>query len=82
MAHKKGQGSSRNGRDSQSKRLGIKATHGQFVQAGTILARQRGTRWHPARHVKRGKDDTLFALIEGIVCFKKGKRSSIAIIPV
>lgn len=81
MAHKKGQGSSRNGRDSNSKRLGIKATHGQFVTAGSILARQRGTKWHPSTNVKRGNDDTLFALIDGFVHFRKSTRTLISVLP-
>ena len=62
MAHKKGQGSTRNGRDSPSKRIGIKACHGELVRTGTILVRQRGTKWHPGTNVGRGNDDTLFAL--------------------
>jgi large subunit ribosomal protein L27 len=69
MAHKKGQGSSRNGRDSQSKRLGTKVGDGQSVTAGTILVRQRGTRFKPGDNVKRGRDDTLFATSEGQVKF-------------
>lgn len=74
MAHKKGQGSIRNGRDSKSKRLGVKRFAGQFVKAGSILIRQRGTRIFPGENVGRGKDDTLFALIEGFVTFeRKGK---------
>jgi len=74
MAHKKGQGSIRNGRDSKSKRLGIKRFAGQFVKAGSILIRQRGTRILPGENVGRGKDDTLFALTEGFVSFeRKGK---------
>ncbi len=70
MAHKKGGGSSRNGRDSQSKRLGVKRYAGQSVNAGTILVRQRGTRIHPGNNVGVGKDFTLFALITGIVEFE------------
>ena len=70
MAHKKGGGSSRNGRDSQSKRLGVKRYAGQTVNAGTILVRQRGTRIHPGNNVGVGKDFTLFALINGIVKFE------------
>jgi len=74
MAHKKGQGSVRNGRDSESKRLGVKKFGGQFVKAGSILIRQRGTKILPGENVGRGKDDTLFALTEGFVTFKrKGK---------
>lgn len=82
MAHKKGQGSSRNGRDSQSKRLGVKVGEGQRVRAGSILVRQRGTKWHPAKNVGRGSDDTLFSLIDGIVHFRKSKRTFISIQPV
>jgi large subunit ribosomal protein L27 len=82
MAHKKGAGSTRNGRDSHSKRLGVKVTAGQFVTAGSILVRQRGTKFHPADHVKRGKDDTLFALVDGQVQFRKGARSFVSVVPV
>jgi len=71
MAHKKGVGSSRNGRESQSKRLGVKAFGGQFVRAGSIIIRQRGTKWHPGNNVGRGGDDTLFALIDGQVKFER-----------
>ena len=67
FAHKKGVGSSRNGRDSESKRLGVKRADGQFVKAGNILVRQRGTKFHPGMNVSIGKDDTLFALVDGIV---------------
>ncbi len=70
MAHKKGVGSSRNGRDSHSKRLGLKKFGGERVIAGNILARQRGTKWKPGKNVGRGKDDTLFTLIDGIVKFE------------
>jgi large subunit ribosomal protein L27 len=70
MAHKKAGGSSRNGRDSHSQRLGIKRYGGEIVLAGNILARQRGTTWHPGRNVGLGKDHTLFALIDGRVEFK------------
>lgn len=79
MAHKKGQGSTRNGRDSHSKRLGIKAGAGQLVKAGTILCRQRGTKWHPGRNVGRGNDDTLFALVDGIVAFRKTNKTTISV---
>jgi large subunit ribosomal protein L27 len=72
MAHKKGQGSSRNGRESNSQRLGIKVYGDQAVRAGGILVRQRGTRFHPGRNVGRGKDDTLFALMDGVVKFEAG----------
>ncbi|GAB4187358.1 MAG: 50S ribosomal protein L27 [Simkaniaceae bacterium] len=81
MAHKKGQGSTRNGRDSVAKRLGVKKTHGQFVKAGNILVRQRGTKWHPAKNVGRGKDDTLFALIDGTVSFRQGKNTTVSVLP-
>jgi large subunit ribosomal protein L27 len=67
MAHKKGQGSSRNGRDSNSQRLGVKAFAGQLVTGGSILVRQRGTKFFPGENVGRGKDDTLFAKVQGIV---------------
>lgn len=70
MAHKKGVGSSRNGRDSQSKRLGVKRFGGQKVSAGTIIVRQRGTRIHPGTNVRKGGDDTLFALVDGIVTYE------------
>ncbi len=74
MAKKKGVGSSRNGRDSESKRLGVKRFDGQVVPAGSILVRQRGTRFHPGLNVGRGNDDTLFAKIDGVVKFeRKGK---------
>lgn len=74
MAHKKGMGSTRNGRDSESKRLGAKRADGQYVLAGNILYRQRGTKIHPGTNVGIGKDDTLFALVNGVVKFeKKGK---------
>jgi len=71
MAHKKGVGSSRNGRDSQGQRLGVKAFGGQFVTAGSIIIRQRGTRIHPGNNVKRAGDDSLFALIDGLVTFER-----------
>jgi len=82
MAHKKGQGATRNGRDSQAQRLGIKATAGQFVTCGSILVRQRGTRWHPSKNVGIGRDDTLFALTDGLVAFRKGKHTYVSIVPV
>ena len=81
MAHKKGQGSTRNGRDSHSQRLGIKATMGQFVTAGSILVRQRGTKWHPAKNVGVGRDYTLFALVDGVVSFRKGAKTFVSIVP-
>ncbi|MDR0948677.1 MAG: 50S ribosomal protein L27 [Lachnospiraceae bacterium] len=71
FAHKKGVGSTRNGRDSESKRLGAKRADGQFVKAGNILYRQRGTKIHPGKNVGRGGDDTLFAKIDGIVRFER-----------
>lgn len=71
MAHKKGVGSSRNGRDSNPNRLGVKRSGGQSVNAGSIIVRQRGTRIHPGRNVGRGKDDTLFALVDGVVTFER-----------
>jgi large subunit ribosomal protein L27 len=70
MAHKKGQGSSRNGRDSNAQRLGVKRGDGELVKAGTIIVRQRGTRWKPGVGVGRGGDDTLFAMIEGRIKFR------------
>lgn len=81
MAHKKGQGSSRNGRDSESKRLGIKATHGQFVTTGSILVRQRGSKWRPSKNVGKGRDDTLFALMDGMVSFRKSKHTFVSVVP-
>lgn len=81
MAHKKGQGSTRNGRDSVSKRLGVKVGNGAFVKAGSILIRQRGTKWHPALNVGRGKDDTLFALEDGFVSFRKTDRTYVSVKP-
>ncbi len=74
MAHKKGMGSTRNGRDSESKRLGAKRADGQFVLAGNILYRQRGTKIHPGTNVGIGKDDTLFALANGVVKFERKGR--------
>ncbi len=75
MAHKKGVGSSKNGRDSHSQRLGAKRTSGQNVLAGTILVRQRGTKIHPGTNVARGGDDTLFALVDGKVQFERFGRT-------
>ena len=75
MAHKKGTGSTRNGRDSNSKRLGVKAYGGETVHAGSILIRQRGTSILPGINVGKGKDDTLFALVDGVVTFETIKRS-------
>jgi large subunit ribosomal protein L27 len=71
MAHKKGSGSTRNGRDSNAKRLGVKRFGGQKVTAGTIIVRQRGTKFHPGNNVGRGCDDTLYSLINGIVTFER-----------
>lgn len=79
MAHKKGQGSTRNGRDSHSKRLGVKVGSGEMVTAGSILVRQRGTKWHPAKNVARGNDDTLYALADGIVAFRKSNRTYVSV---
>lgn len=83
MAHKKGVGSSRNGRDSNPKYLGVKRYGGEVVRAGNILVRQRGTRIHPGRNVGRGGDDTLFALVNGRVEFRhrRGGRKQVSIIP-
>ena len=83
MAHKKGVGSSRNGRDSNPQYLGVKKYGGEIVRAGNILVRQRGTRFHPGSNVKRAKDDTLFALIDGIVKFehKDKKRLKVSVYP-
>ncbi|MFP4133548.1 MAG: 50S ribosomal protein L27 [Halothece sp.] len=84
MAHKKGTGSTRNGRDSNSKRLGVKRFGGQVVRAGNILVRQRGTKIHPGLNVGRGNDDTLFALVDGVVTYDRyGKsRRKVSIRPV
>ena len=71
MAHKKGVGSSRNGRDSNAKRLGVKRYGGEHIQAGGIIVRQRGTKFHPGRNVGRGGDDTLFATVDGVVTFER-----------
>lgn len=79
MAHKKGVGSSRNGRDSESKRLGIKRFGGQLVRAGNILVRQRGTQYHPGNNVGTGRDYTLFALIDGTVTFERKDRTRLKI---
>ncbi len=79
MAHKKGQGSTRNGRDSQAQRRGIKKFGGEAVNAGNILVRQCGTKWHPGRNVGMGKDYTLFSLVDGEVYFdRKGRRINVA----
>jgi large subunit ribosomal protein L27 len=81
MAHKKGMGSSRNGRDSASKRLGVKRFEGQFVTGGSILVRQRGTRIHAGRNVGRGNDDTLFAKIDGVVVFEGTRPRRVSVYP-
>ena len=83
MAHKKGVGSSKNGRESQSKRLGVKIFGGETCKAGNIIIRQRGTEFHPGENMGMGKDHTLFALVDGTVCFKKGKndKRSVSILP-
>ena len=84
MAHKKGMGSTRNGRDSESKRLGAKRADGQAVLAGHILYRQRGTKMHPGTNVGKGKDDTLYSLINGVVKFqRKGRdRKQVSVLPI
>lgn len=84
MAHKKGQGSSHNGRESESKRLGVKIFGGQYAKAGNIVVRQRGTQHHPGANMGIGKDHTLFALTDGTVEFRKRKdnRSFVSIVPV
>jgi len=79
MAHKKGVGSSRNGRDSESKRLGVQRFGSQFVRAGNILVKQRGTRFHPGNNVGKGSDDTLYAKIDGIVTFEKKDRERLKV---
>jgi large subunit ribosomal protein L27 len=84
MAHKKGVGSSKNGRESESKRLGVKLFGGEFAKAGNILVRQRGTTHHPGKNVGIGKDHTLHALIDGVVKFHKGKedRSFVSVVEI
>ncbi len=84
FAHKKGVGSTKNGRDSESKRLGVKRADGQTVAAGNILVRQRGTKIHPGQNVGKGSDDTLFALVDGVVRFEhKGKdKKQVSVHPV
>ena len=81
MAHKKGQGSSRNGRDSNPQYLGVKKYGGEKVRAGNIIIRQRGTKFHPGMHVGKGKDDTIFALVDGTVVFKQGKKTVVSVAP-
>ena len=82
MAHKKGQSSSRNGRDSNPKMLGVKASGGSFVTAGSIIVRQRGTRIHPGKNVGCGRDYTLFALVDGTVEFGKNACKDVSVVPV
>lgn len=84
MAHKKGQGSSRNGRDSNAQRLGVKRFGGENVLAGNIIVRQRGTKFHPGVNVKKGSDDTLFAVADGIVKFevRRGDRQFVSVYPI
>jgi large subunit ribosomal protein L27 len=79
MAHKKGQGSTRNGRDSNPKYLGVKAADGQWVSAGSIIVRQRGTQWHPGKNVGLGKDYTIFALTDGVVKFRRSTKVSVSV---
>ncbi len=83
MAHKKGEGSVKNGRDSNSKRLGVKIFGGQPAASGNIILRQRGTQYHPGKNVGVGKDFTLFALVDGVVEFRKGKddKSKVSVLP-
>ncbi len=81
MAHKKGLGSSRNGRDSHAQRLGCKRFAGETVKSGTILVRQRGTHIHPGDNVGRGKDDTLFALVDGTVKYHRGLKHRVSVVP-
>ena len=83
MAHKKGEGSVKNGRDSQSKRLGVKIYGGQSAIAGNIIVRQRGTEFHPGKNVGLGKDFTIFAMTDGVVEFKKarGNRTMVSVMP-
>lgn len=81
MAHKKGLGSSRNGRDSHAQRLGVKRFAGEKVTAGNVLVRQRGTKFHPGQNVGRGKDDTLFALVDGTVEFTRGDKRKVHVHP-
>ena len=83
MAHKKGVGSSRNGRDSNPQFLGVKRYGGQHVTSGSILVRQKGTRFHPGRNVKKGSDDTLFAILDGVVRFETFRgRKAVSVYPV
>ena len=83
MAHKKAGGASRNGRDSAGRRLGVKRFAGESVRSGAIIVRQRGTKWHPGEHVGMGRDHTLFALMDGVVGFRKGRngRGRVFVVP-
>ncbi|MBN2870702.1 MAG: 50S ribosomal protein L27 [Campylobacterales bacterium] len=83
MAHKKGQGSTQNNRDSAGRRLGVKKYGGEFVRAGNIIIRQRGTKVHPGKNIGMGKDHTLYALVDGVVAFerKDKKRKQVSIVP-
>jgi large subunit ribosomal protein L27 len=83
MAHKKGMGSTRNGRDSNAQRLGVKKFGGEFVKSGNILIRQRGTKWHPGENVMRAKDDTLFAVADGVVKYERFRldRQKVSVYP-
>ncbi len=81
MAHKKAGGSSRNGRDSRGRRLGVKRFGGEHVLAGNILVRQRGTTYHPGKNVGIGKDHTLFALVDGVVAYHQGSRHTVSVSP-
>lgn len=83
MAHKKGMGSTRNGRDSHAQRLGVKKFGGQFVTAGNIIVRQRGTKFHPGENVLRAKDDTLFCVVDGVVKFERFRlnRQKVSVYP-
>jgi large subunit ribosomal protein L27 len=81
MAHKKGQGSTRNGRDSKAQRLGIKAAGGQTVTAGSIIVRQQGTKWRPCKNVGVGRDYSLYALIDGVVTYRKTDRTYVSVLP-
>ena len=82
MAHKKGQGSTKNGRDSNAQSRGVKAGNGELVTAGSILVRQCGTRWHAAKNVGQGKDFTLYALVTGTVQFTKTNKTKVSVVPV
>ncbi|MDD2829287.1 MAG: 50S ribosomal protein L27 [Sulfuricurvum sp.] len=83
MAHKKGQGSTQNNRDSAGRRLGVKKYGGEFVRAGNIIIRQRGTKVHPGKNIGMGKDHTLYALVDGVVAFerKDKKRKQVSVVP-